>query len=1502
MKKRIILLLIACFIAIGNTFGQSTSGDMTEHLGTFSPPFSKEWGVKASPDENNTINYYFTLNAPMDITVSHCGSTLDDTGIFIFDAEDTEVASNTGGYRSICPGGQAYLSASSLPAGTYMLQMDWNPFKQGSVITRMEGKRPDIRTLAKDLGDVGTFFNYSDTQDTSNPYIVYNGGGTYQDGVCYGFFLTFNTDITISHCGSEVSVTDLYLLDENRSPVSFKDQGVVVEGACDSPGQAYLRILNLPSGQYYIVSKGVSGRGRITTRITGTESIYVPPITELATKVPRIDSNDPLFVYEDVKNTDDSKVGYQGYDNYRDGVCYRLTLPHAMDVEVSHCGSEVGRTEAYLLDKDGSQLGYNDYYVGVNACDNYDHAYLEKPSLAAGIYYIVSKGKWEKGRITTRIICKAPETKIGSADKNYILSRTFRDAYGATWQDKVDYFDEMGRQEETALVNASPMEDDLTTLTEYDVFGRVTKQWLPAEAWTLDGYGFYISPETLKQSIRSANCNDSAPYLLKQYESSPLERPVCEYGVGQDWHSKGKAVRTQYQLTNVAGNDTLNCVRYYGGCIGADTTAIVKHDGNYATGSLEVVRVEDEDGNAAMQFKNRFGQTVLNRQIGRDANGRLVLHDTYYIYDEWGNLHVVLPPQAVEYMKSSGGHWTTDFHPILHAYVYFYKYDDRFRVIAKKLPGQGWIRYVYDKTDYPVFTQDGEQRKRGEWSFSITDGLERVCLTGICRNNFELSQNSLNTVVNAARDNSIGAYKGYSVFGVSLVDAKVMTVNYYDDYTFMGRNGFPSSVDTKYKYTSLLDYGKQYVKGAQTFLTGTLIAHCDTATQDILQHIPSVMYYDYRGRMIQSVSGNHLEGGFEKEYIAYDFTGNPLKRKHVHSATGKVAQTEEYTYTYDHVGRLLLTKHSLNGGSTVLLTDKLYDNLGRLSSVCRHGNCGRLETWYDYNVRSWVKAVNGPLFSQKLYYNDKRPNGTNNTCYNGNISGMDWKVGAENVLRGYNFTYDGLSHLKQADYQENGIRVEGRFDTSYRYDKHGNITHMERYGQTGSDSYGLIDDLYMFYNGNQLESVEDSAVASAYNNGFEFKDGNSSEVEYFYDLNGNLTKDLNKNIVDIQYNYLNLPSRIVFGDGNSISYSYDATGKKLRTVHQRDDVNTATDYCGNLIYENGVAKTILFEGGYLSLNDGIYHYFIQDHQGNNRVVVNQNEVVEEVNHYYPFGGIFANSSSVQPYKYNGKELDAKNGLNWYDYGERHYDATLGRWHVADPMAEKYYSLSPYNYCVNNPILLIDPNGMWPTWGGIKSGLSNALDTSLSFVNGTVSAIADNMLLGGTSFRETGIYSSVAAYNFGQDFGDAASIIMGAGEIIVGVTKAVGGLLATPETGGLSLSVAAEGTAVATHGSMMATSGTQKLFSRKGRAQESGNNGSQASAKTPEYKQPKSGSGKEKSNNPPGWVKEERPYKGENGKAFAKRMMEKKLGKGAEYKTGPDSEYNKIKKYGDRNFE
>ena len=278
------------------------------------------------------------------------------------------------------------------------------------------------------------------------------------------------------------------------------------------------------------------------------------------------------------------------------------------------------------------------------------------------------------------------------------------------------------------------------------------------------------------------------------------------------------------------------------------------------------------------------------------------------------------------------------------------------------------------------------------------------------------------------------------------------------------------------------------------------------------------------------------------------------------------------------------------------------------------------------------------------------------------------------------------------------------------YDKNGNILALQRYGQTGTSSYGLIDNLTFTLNGNQLNRVDDAVTGSAYNGGFEFKDAVKQANEYAYDANGNLTKDLNKGISNIQYNSLNLPSKVTFTDGSTIEYTYAADGTKLRTKHVINGTTTTTDYCGNVIYENGVQKLLLTEAGYLTLADSKYHYYLQDHQGNNRVVIDQNGTVEEVNHYYPFGGVFANSTSVQPYKYNGKELDTKKGLNWYDYGARHYDAAIGRFATVDPLAEKYYPWSPYTYCLDNPIKFIDTDGKLPRIYVERKGLGHAFVT------------------------------------------------------------------------------------------------------------------------------------------------------------------------------------------------
>ena len=650
-----------------------------------------------------------------------------------------------------------------------------------------------------------------------------------------------------------------------------------------------------------------------------------------------------------------------------------------------------------------------------------------------------------------------------------------------------------------------------------------------------------------------------------------------------------------------------------------------------------------------LSIRNFSGQLSVIKTTDEDLNvsytftdemGHVVLtrqmkgsetHDTYYVYDDKSNLCFVLQPM---YQSSAN----------LDLYAFQYKYDGRNRCIWKKLPGAGYMEMVYDNADRLVFSQDGNQRAltSGNWTYYKYDGLNRLTEQGTCTNK------------------------------VTTSGTNVLVQHFYDSYAFRSQAGFNNS--------NFPDDASGNGKGALTASVATVLGSSNK--------IYTAYYYDIKGRVVKTVQSNPL-GGYDVAATVYTFTNKPATVTHTHTASGKTTRTEVYTYSYDHADRLLKVEHTL-GGTKITLADYAYDNLGRLQSKSLHGSATNKLT-YAYNVRGWLTGISGSKFTQNLYYNT----GTGTAKYNGSISSMTWKAGNESTIRGYKFTYDGLSRLMNATYGETaGINTNtNRFSENVTaYDKNGNIKTLQRYGQTAASSYGLIDNLTFTLAGNQLSRVDDAAAASAYNGGFEFKDGVKQANEYTYDSNGNLTKDLNKGISTITYNVLNLPNMVTFSDGSTIAYTYGADGTKLKTVHKTGSTTTTTDYCGNVVYENGVQKLLLTDEGYVTLSDGKYHYYLKDHQGNNRVVINQSGTVEETNHYYPFGGVFASSGNVQPYKYNGKELDAKKGLNWYDYGARHYDAALGRFTTNDRFAEKYHSMSPYQYGANNPVKNVDVNG------------------------------------------------------------------------------------------------------------------------------------------------------------------------------------------------------------------
>ena len=820
--------------------------------------------------------------------------------------------------------------------------------------------------------------------------------------------------------------------------------------------------------------------------------------------------------------------------------------------------------------------------------------------------------------------------------QNYVRTHAMTAAAGSKYMASYDYYDGLGRLFQKVQKGITPTGSNLISLQEYDGAGRRSESWLPIVSSSV-----YMSPSAIKSAAPGNYSSDSRPYSKPVYSVSPLDRILKRYSPGAAWASK--PVTMDY----LANSSDVNCINY-----SVSSSGALVNNGTYAAGQLRVVKRIDEDQHVSYTFTDKQGHILLERQMQGSEQ-----HDTYYVYNDLDNLCFVLQPM---YQSVSN----------LDQYAFQYKYDNRNRCNWKKLPGASAVSYVYDEADNMIFSQDGKQYASKQWSFYLYDKFHRLAVQGVCSNTNTAAVS--NVIVSCTRVNSNSGLgnSGYTS-SFALVSPEVHRVNYYDDYAFRSLTGF----DNAGFPAATID--------AKGYVTGSVITVLGSSTK-----LYSANYYDFEGRITKTVQGNLLEG-YDTTNTVYTFTGKPNTVTHTHTASGKTTRTEVYTYTYDHADRISKVRHSL-GGTSITLYDATYDNFGRLLTKQYHGTSTNKLT-YAYNLRSWLTGISGTCFTQNLYYNT----GVGTAKYNGSISSMTWKSGNESTVRGYKFTYDGLDRVLNATYGETASisTNANRFSENVTgYDKNGNIKSLQRYGQTGASAYGLIDNLTFTLNGNQLSRVDDAVMASAYGGGFEFKDGVKQVGEYTYDANGNLTKDLNKGITDIQYNCLNLPSAVTFSDGSTITYVYAADGTKLRTVHKIGGATTTTDYCGNVVYENGAQKLLITEEGYITLSDNKYYYYLKDHQGNNRVVINQSGAVEETNHYYLFGGVFASSTSTQPYKYNSKEYDTKKGLNWYDYGARHYDAVLGRFMTVDPLAEKYYSESLYTYCYSNPINCIDPNG------------------------------------------------------------------------------------------------------------------------------------------------------------------------------------------------------------------
>ena len=549
-------------------------------------------------------------------------------------------------------------------------------------------------------------------------------------------------------------------------------------------------------------------------------------------------------------------------------------------------------------------------------------------------------------------------------------------------------------------------------------------------------------------------------------------------------------------------------------------------------------------------------------------------------------------------------------------------------------------------------------------------------------------------------------------------------MNYYDNYTFLQ------------KYSAELGSlaSDFQVKGscAQGLQTGKVQTANDGGK------VIEVSFYDSKGQPADT-RRLHVGKRLTCTHTDYSYTGKPTKvfiEEYSVSGNSKsfvVSQIIENVYS-KKTDKLLSTSISVNGKKETTQRFE-YDDLGRIKEIRRGNHTGAVS--YDYNLHGWTTNIGSKDFHEELHYTD----GVGTPCFNGNISSLLWSTSDYGQVRGYKFEYDGLDRLKEAVYGETPSLSDkqNRYNEKViEYTANGAMKRFQRRGRKDDGEYGKIDNLHIKLNGNQLLNVVDDALPANKYSSFNFIDGANETVEYEYNGVGALAKDLNRGIT-IRYDNLDYPRRIDFKDGNSITYTYlpDRTllskeyglpynieKEKVNGVigidNAADRVSTEasslsdtimaaqpgmimfgeTEYSGNIIYKNGKLDKVLFPGGYCTFdkeenNLPIFHYYTQDHLGNNRTVTNEDGTVEQIVHYYPFGGTFNDAglnASLQQYKYNGKELDRVAGLNTYDYGARQYFSALPVWDRVDPKCEEDYGVSPYAYCRNNPMKFIDKKG------------------------------------------------------------------------------------------------------------------------------------------------------------------------------------------------------------------
>ncbi|ULQ52152.1 DUF6443 domain-containing protein [Flavihumibacter fluvii] len=829
------------------------------------------------------------------------------------------------------------------------------------------------------------------------------------------------------------------------------------------------------------------------------------------------------------------------------------------------------------------------------------------------------------------------------------------------------YMDGMGRVvQQIGREMASPAVDggtwgDIVSFNVYDNYGREMTQYLPYTSTTTIGK-IKNNPATDQQQYYSTNFSETNAFNTVTDDNSPLKRVLNVKESGTVW-SAGTGVTNQYLVNSTTTDDVkMFKATYVAG-------AAPNYLGSYPDGALFKTIQIDQQGKSTIEFTDKNGLVVLKKvQIDNvPANAYSGWACTYYVYDDFDLLRFVLQPEATNYLYNNSWSFTgTNGATILDGYCHQYIYDAKGRIIWKKAASTSPIQMIYDSRDRLVFSQDGNQllKSPAEWTSYLYDVLDRVTTEVIYKTTKTLAQLQADAIT------------ATPISSTDLSNASICTIlkyNYYDNYSFTNVKAFDNVYDNGTAYPlvdpNIMTIGND--NRTLSRLTGTSVRVLGSST-----FLNTTNYYNYKGLPTQKLSDN-IKTGTDILTYQYGFDGRLLSAHSKHTTTG-TGYTNFGILTkqvYDKIGRLKSIDKKFGTNAFETIAEYSYDDLGRLKKKrLDPGYTGsgkqELESLdYSYNLHGSLTGINADYALKKagtydkwgkffgVYFGyDNRDAMFGASRLNGQIGGVLWNSQGDDVQRRFDMSYDNASRLSLANFNERATtgaawsKASMDFTVSgstgnILYDLNGNLVNLKHMGVVpGTATPVIVDQLsYTYALSNKLVKVTDGSPLGTKNGKFgDFVDGSSgSGDDYIYDANGNLVKDLNKEIRDLpglangtgaRYNYLDKPEEINIAGKGKVTFVYSADGQRLQKVFT-PTIGTVvtTSYINGYVYKDNELQYINFEEGRIRViqevntnngydqlqitgnltlpnsKKGVFDYYLRDNQENVRMILTEQD-------------------------------------------------------------------------------------------------------------------------------------------------------------------------------------------------------------------------------------------------------------------------------------------------------